>query len=174
MAKTRKFVAYRRAERPYTRFSKFKKYSFVKARPVNRIVRMQMGSLRKTFEYTVNLLAKSQLQIRDMAIESARLTSNRLLEGEAGKASYRLVLYPYPHHILRENPIAAGAGADRMSTGMKMSFGKPVGVAAQIKKGQRLMSIEVNKQHLELARRAAKRASHKLPCSCMVTVTENK
>ena len=146
----------------------------MRARPVNRIVRYQMGALKKKFDYTIELIAKSHLQIRDMAMESARLSSNRVLESEAGKGSYRLILYPYPHHVLRENPIAAGAGADRMSTGMKLSFGRPMGVAAQIKKGQRLMSVEVNKQHLELAKRAAKRASHKLPCSCMITVKENK
>ena len=167
-------MAYRNPERPYTRFSKFKRLSFVKAKPVNRVVRYQMGSPKKKFEYSVDLLAKVPLQIRDMALESARLTSNRMLEGQLGKGSYKMQIHTIPHHILRENPIAAGAGADRMSTGMKMSFGKPIGLAAQIKKGQKVISINVNKQHLDVARKAAKRASHKLPCSYLITVTENK
>jgi large subunit ribosomal protein L10e len=173
MAKKRKFAAYRRVERPYTRFSKYKKMSYVRARPVNRVVRYNLGALTKSFDYSVDLVSKSALQIRDMALESARLSSNRLLEGTVGKGSYRMMLYPYPHHVLRENPLAAGAGADRMSTGMKKSFGKAIGVAAQVKKGQKIITIQVNKEHLDTARRAAKKASYKLPCSCLINVTKN-
>ena len=83
---------------------------------------------------------------------------------------YHLKINIYPHHILRENPLAAGAGADRMSTGMKMSFGKPIGLAAQVKKGQTLLSVNVDKENLEVAKQALKKASHKLPCSCIVKV----
>lgn len=173
MAKKRKFAAYRRVERPYTRFSKYKKMSYVKAKPVNRIVRFQLGALTKKFEYAVDLLSKSTLQIRDMALESARLTSNRLLENSAGKGGYKMMIRIYPHHILRENPLAAGAGADRMSTGMKKAFGKPAGIAAQIKKGQKIITVQVNKEFLDIAKQAVKKASYKLPCSCTIVVTKN-
>ncbi len=172
MAKKRRFSAYRRVKRPYTRFSKYKKLSYVRARPVNRIVRYNMGALTKNFEFTVELISKSTLQIRDMAIESARLSSNRLLEGTVGKGNYKMMIYPYPHHVMRENPLASGAGADRMSTGMKKAFGKPIGVAAQIKRGQRIMSIQVNKEFLEVAKTAMKKASYKLPCSFLITVSK--
>ena len=113
-------------------------------------------------------------QIRDNALESARLIANRLLEGKVGKANFKFMIKVYPHHILRENPLAAGAGADRMSTGMKMSFGKPIGIAAQVKEKQVLFTVYTNKEHLPLARRAMKLSSHKLPCSCMVVVNEPK
>lgn len=174
MAKKRKFCAYRSVERPYTRFSKFKKMSFVKAKPVCRIVRFDMGSMQKKFSHKLKLISKTSLQIRDNAFESARLTSNRLLEENLGKKGYRLKILTYPHHILRENPLAAGAGADRMSTGMQKSFGKTIGVAAQIKKGQAILAIEANKQHLDLARKALKRASYKLPGSYIIEVAEIK
>ena len=174
MAKKRKFCAYRALERPYTRFSKFKKMSYVKAKPVCRIVRFITGPTSKKFAYHLELISKTSLQIRDNAIESARLTSNRLLEGALGKSGFRMIIRVYPHHILRENPLAAGAGADRMSTGMKCSFGKTIGIAAQVKKGQPIISIDVNKGGLELAKRALKRASHKLPNSFIIDVTETK
>ena len=80
----------------------------------------------------------------------------------------------YPHHILRENPLAAGAGADRFSTGMKASFGKPIGNAARVKKGQVLIELRVGKANIELARTALARATKKLPCSFKVEVVENK
>lgn len=174
MAKKRKFCAYRALERPYTRFSKFKKMSYVKAKPVCRIVRFNMGSATKKFKFKLSLLSKADLHVRDNAIESARLTSNRMLESALGKAGFRMAICLYPHHILRENPLAAGAGADRMSTGMKCSFGKTIGIAARVKKGQALFTLEVNKNNLELAKTALKRASTKLPGSYIIDIAENQ
>ncbi len=80
----------------------------------------------------------------------------------------------YPYHVLRENPLASGAGADRFSTGMQRAFGKPYGNAAQVKKGDAIFLISVNKANLELAKTALTRASKKLPCSCTIQVIENK
>ena len=173
MAKLRKFSAYRRVERPYTRRSKFKKKNFIKANPHSKIVRYEMGAKKKSFEYTLELLSKEVLQVRHNAIEAARETSNRVLEKNCGKGAYFMQIMIYPHHILRENPLAAGAGADRMSTGMKMSFGKPIGSAAQVKKGQKLFIVRVNKLNLKFAREALKRVSSKLPCSCTINQVEN-
>jgi len=172
MARIRKAVAYRRIERPYTRKSKYRKKSFVRATPENKIVRYNMGNAQKKFTYTLRLLAKSPIQIRSNALESARQTSNRQLEKVAGKDDYYLILKLFPHHILRENPLASGAGADRMSTGMKKSFGKPIGVAAQVKKRQTIFEVRVNKEHLATAKLALKRASQKVPCGCFIVQLE--
>ncbi|MBR9703247.1 50S ribosomal protein L16, partial [Candidatus Woesearchaeota archaeon] len=73
-----------------------------------------------------------------------------------------------PHHILRENPLASGAGADRMSTGMKMSFGKPIGLAAQVRKGKKIIEISVDPQNVATAKLALKRAASKFPCACRI------
>ena len=173
MARIRKFCSYRSIEpRAYTRISKFKEKSFIRASPHINIVNFDMGNLKKKFGYQVDLVAKEPVQIRHNAMESARMTCNRLLETILGKNAYCLKIRFYPFHILRENPLAAGAGADRMSTGMKHSFGKPIGSAAQIKKGQVLFQLKVNKQHLDTAKKALKRASYKFPCPCLIEVKE--
>jgi large subunit ribosomal protein L10e len=174
MARLRKFNAYRSLERPYTRFSKYKKLSYVRSRPVCKIVRFDVGDVAKKFQFTLDLVSKTDLQIRDNAIESARQTANRLLEKNLGKSGYRFMTRIYPHHVLRENPLAAGAGADRLSTGMAHSFGKPIGIAAQVKKGQPLFTIQITKEQVALARQALKRASYKIPCSCSIITIENK
>src|SRR3989338_9965325 len=168
MAKKRKFAAYRALERPFTRFSKKKKFNFIRARPVVRIVRFDSGDLQKVFSNAIYLTSKEGLQIRDLAIESARLSANRLLEKSLGKNGFRLKITKYPHHVLRENPLASGAGADRMSTGMAQSFGKSIGRAVQIKPGDTLFKLEIEKQHLPVARRALQRAAQKLPCTYRV------
>ncbi|MBR9677299.1 50S ribosomal protein L16 [Candidatus Woesearchaeota archaeon] len=170
MAKLRKFVAYRRQERPYTRISKFRKKAYVKARPNSKIVRFDMGNLKKDFPVKVHLISKEDVQIRHNAFESARLASNRLMEKNVGKINFNIKIRVYPHHILRENPLASGAGADRMSTGMKLSFGKTIGVAAQVDKEQKIMTIGVAKEHIELAKKALTRSYQKLPCSCRIEV----
>jgi large subunit ribosomal protein L10e len=174
MAKLRKAVAYRGIERPYTRKSKYKKKAFVKAIPTNKVISFDMGDKTKKFEYTLNLRAKSMVQIRHNAIESARQTSNRYLEKNLGKSNYNLKVMVYPHHILRENPLASGAGADRFSTGMQKAFGKPLGIAARVKEGQKIMRVSVNKGAMVTARNGLKRAQHKFPCGCSIEVIKNE
>jgi large subunit ribosomal protein L10e len=102
------------------------------------------------------------------------MSANRVLESTCGKENYYLQTRMYPHHVLRENPLASGAGADRMSTGMAFSFGKPIGVAAQIRTGKKLFTVRVNKANVETARKALKRASYKLPCHCQIIMEAPK
>jgi len=173
MAKLRKAVAYRKIERPYTRKSKYRILQYVRAIPNNKVVKFEMGDLRKKFGYTVSLKVKDSIQLRHNSLESARLTSNRLLEKKCGKSGYKLKILVYPHHILRENPLASGAGADRMSTGMKKSFGKAIGLAAQVKKGQTIFQASVDENFLEFAKEAMDRIKHKIPCGCKVEFKKN-
>ena len=174
MARIRKFVSYRRTERPYTRTSKYKGKSYVKISPNIRVVGFELGNPKKSFQYTLKLVSKADLQIRDNALESAKQTSNKVLEPTLGTSGYHLKLKPYPHHVLRENPLASGAGADRFSTGMQKAFGKPIGNAAQIKKNDVIFQVSVDKSNLEIAKTALTRASKKIPCSCTIQLTENK
>ena len=174
MARMRKGIAYRKLERPNTRISKYKKKSYVRITPHIKIARFDMGEFRTDYEYSVDLITRAGVQIRQEALESARQTSIRLLEKTLGKTGYNFKIRIYPFHILRENPLAAGAGADRMSTGMQRSFGKPIGIAAQVRKGQKIITVRTNTPNLEVARKALKRASKKIPCGCMITVTKNK
>jgi large subunit ribosomal protein L10e len=174
MARIRKFCAYRRLERPYTRTSKFRAKSYVRAKPVCRVVRFDMGDLSKTFEYSILLRSSDALQIRDNAIEAARQTSNRLLQKKIGKGGWMMKIRMYPHHILRENPLASGAGADRMSTGMARSFGKPIGIAARVMKNQIMFQVDTSKEFLDVAKDSLRRAGTKLPCSTHMEIVQRK
>ncbi len=172
MAKLRKGVAYRELERPYTRKSKFRKKNYVRATPNLLIVKFDMGNLTREFSHKVELRVKDAVQIRHNALESGRKTANRLLDKKCGSSYYHMKIRVYPHHVLRENPMATGAGADRMSEGMKRAFGKPIGLAAQVRKGQTIVEVEVDEQHLDVAREALRRFKHKLPCSCSIVTTK--
>ena len=158
--------------RAYTRISKFRQKSYIKTTPQNNVVKFVMGDPKKHFRCHLELISKDECQIRHNALESARQTSNRLLENTLGKKGYFLRIKPYPFHILRENPLAAGAGADRMSTGMKHSFGKAIGSAARIKKGQVLFEVKVPKSKLDIGKLAIQRAGKTLPCACQILINE--
>ena len=174
MARLRRFVGYRRLKRPWTRTSKYKKLSYVKTVPHRILVNYNMGNPKKAYSHKVILLAKRNLQIRDNALESARQTSNKLMEKTVGTANYFMKILKYPHQILREHAMATGAGADRFSSGMARPFGKPIANAARIFGGDAMIQLSVDKANLEIAQKALRRAATKLPCSCMVEVMENR
>lgn len=146
MARLRKFVAYRSLERPYTRKSKYRTKNFVRAFPHNVIVRYVMGDSNAKFSVLYRIRAKVGCQVRSNALESARQVAVKYLETNLGKTGFMLRLRKFPHHILRENALASGAGADRLSTGMKQSFGKPIGIAAQVHEGDIIFEVATNKE----------------------------
>ncbi len=172
MARLRKAVAYRKIERPYTRKSKYRELSFVRASPHSKVVRYNMGDPKRSYDYEIALISRQDLQVRHNAIEAGRQTANKHLEANAGKNGYEFQIRIYPHHILRENPLASGAGADRMSTGMKHSFGKPIGIAARVFTGKEIAVVRVGRQHLTVGRDALKRFSYKLSGNYSIVTRE--
>jgi large subunit ribosomal protein L10e len=159
---------YRRLERPYTRQSRKKpRKSYVKGVRDPKIRQFEVGDRnREKFSVELHLVAKRSVQIRHNALEAARVNANKYLLKNLGERNYFLKILVYPHHVLRENPIATGAGADRLQQGMKRSFGKPIGTAARVKEGQRLITVRVPENKTQEAKGALKIASHKFPCPC--------
>jgi len=170
MARLRKNVAYQNLERPYTRISKYTNKNYVRGGfPHMKIIKFDMGKPQNEYDTTLRLVSQKALNVRHNSIEAARMTSNRLLEKNLGK-EYHLRIKIYPFHVLRENALASGAGADRLSTGMKKAYGKSIGSAARVREGQDLMEVRVNKANSKIAREALNRAAKKFPCPCKVVV----
>jgi large subunit ribosomal protein L10e len=167
MAGLRSFACYRKVKRAYTRKSRFRTKGYIRAVPTCKIVKFNYGNLRKEFPKLLMLVSKDTLQVRHNAIEAARLSIVRRLNKTLGK-NYHFQIRSYPHHVLRENKMITGAGADRMQTGMQRSFGKAAGLAAQLKPGKALFAIYVDQENVALAREALKLASPKLPCRVRV------
>ncbi len=163
---------YTKIKRAYTRKSKYKKKSFIKAVPPMRIAKFDLGNLKKDYNCEINLVSKQKLQVRHNALESARQMVIRHLEKSSRPFPYHFKLRIYPHHALRENKMLTGAGADRMQTGMQQAFGKVIGTAARVKKGQALFSIYVDKDFANTAVNALKKAIPRLPCQCDIILKE--
>lgn len=157
---------YREVKRPYTRISQKKpSKSYVKGVPGSKIIKFEAGDPKGDFPVKVVLVSEGRVQIRHNALESARTNANKYLHTKLGGENYFLKVLVYPHHVMRENPLATGAGADRLQEGMRRSFGKPTGFAAQVDKNQRIMLARVPENQEEVAKEALRRAGHKLPCS---------
>ncbi len=138
--------------------------------PGSKITIFDMGNPRREYPVSVSLVIKEAVQIRHNALEAARIFANRYLVKNVGRNNYYLKIRVYPHHVLRENKIASGAGADRVSSGMRHAFGKAVGTAARIKPGQRVMSVWVEEQNFNAAKEALRRASYKFPSPTRIVV----
>jgi large subunit ribosomal protein L10e len=162
MAVLRPGRALRAIERPWTRFSVRKTKSYIPTMPAQKMHQFISGELSPNFDATLMLITKMSAQIRDNALEASRIVATNYLEKKLPKGYYiRFLLYP--HQVIRQKPIAQGAGADRYSRGMKLAFGKPTVKAVQITKDQALVMLKVNKANLETAKIALKKASLKLP-----------
>lgn len=163
---------------PYTRKSKVKKKSYIRAVPNTSVVKLRMGDLEgyknNKFKTILKLKTTEDILLRDNAIESGRQYLNRFLTEKVGKEFY-FELKPYPHHVIRENKMLTGAGADRMSTGMALSFGKSIGRGAIMKKGAVLFIVAVNGQKSEQeVRKLYNSIKSRLPCKVTVETEYKK
>jgi large subunit ribosomal protein L10e len=135
-----------------------------------------MGNRKKAeageFEIVLELYADNACQIRDSALESARQVANATIRDSASGQGYALRMHTYPHQILRENKQATGAGADRVSQGMRLSYGKNVGTAARVQKNQTLISINTDREHYPAAREALRKAGCKFPTPCTAKIVK--
>jgi large subunit ribosomal protein L10e len=140
--------------------------------PLSRITQFVFGNKNQKFDVTISLNSDERCQIRHTALESARISANRALEKKIGLQDYRLTVKLYPHHVLRENKQATGAGADRVSQGMRAAFGKAVGTAARVKPNQDIMIVETNKKNIDFVKEALRKASSKLPTACNIKILD--
>lgn len=142
--------------------------------PNNRISQYDMGNLGADFPVVLALKVKNRVQVRHTALEAGRIAANRLLTKEVGNTNYHLKVNVYPHIVLRENKLATGAGADRVSSGMRAAFGKNVGTAARMESDQTIMTIYCNPQGFNSAKTALWKASMKYPTPCYINVEKGQ
>lgn len=163
--------------RPYTRKSKKKARAYIKTIPPQKVVKLQMGNIQAydqgKFSTVLTIISLQDVQLRDNAIEAARQSIHKDLETQF-LGQYYFAVKVYPHHILRENKMLTGAGADRMQTGMTKSFGATIGRAALVKANQPIFVIAVNSEKAtRVAREAVRKIKAKLPCTTRI-LTEVK
>jgi large subunit ribosomal protein L10e len=146
----------------WTRFSRSRpRKSFIKAMPHADLHQYRMGTMKDDYDCVMSLRADEAVIIRDNAIESARQSSNKYLE-KVALGNFYFMVRVYPHHIIRENKMIAGAGADRLQKGMRRAFGRPTDRAARLKGGSSLFTVYSYKANADHLKKALVRAKLKL------------
>ena len=160
--------------RMYTKISgpAYTRREFMGGVPYPKITTFVQGNQKRDFEIEMRLVAEESCQIRHTALEAARVLVNRKLSEIAGVDGFYLQIRPYPHHVIREHKMATGAGADRISSGMSMAFGKPVGTAARVHSRDIIMVARVNADKARDLKEVLHKASMKLPTPCNIVITK--
>ena len=179
MVGLRKASAYSKKKvTPYTRISKRKGQSYVKTVPQQKIVKFSMGKERRyargRLPHVLTLVSAENVQVRQNALEACRQYINKKLDNEFnGQYFFRII--PYTHHIQRENRMLTTPGADRMQTGMQLSFGKTMGKSAILKSGSKLFMVAVgNVKATSFVRKLYKQVKSKLPGRTKILYEEIK
>jgi large subunit ribosomal protein L10e len=159
---------YRQISKPaYTR------REYITGIPGSKIAQHKMGDKQtdaEDYPVQISLLVEEEVQLRHGSMEASRLSANRHLIKELGENNYKMVLRKFPHHVIRENKQATGAGADRVSDGMRQSFGKIVGTAARIQNGERLFTAYCEVDQADAVKEAFRRAYNKISPPCRIKV----
>src|SRR5881296_274976 len=150
----------------------FTRMKYIHGSPAPKVSKFNMGDLSMQFARRIRLVAREHVQIRHNALESARVSANKVLTDRWGETGYRLQLCVYPHIILRENKMIATAGADRLQEGMRRAFGKPTGRAARVRDGQSIFIVYVPVDGVEVGKKACETASTKMPMRTRIMVEE--
>lgn len=79
------------------------------------------------------------------------------------KDQFHIRVRVHPFHVLRINKMLSCAGADRLQTGMRGAFGKPLGTVARVDIGQPLISVRTYDKHKASVIEALRRTKFKFP-----------
>ncbi|MGC8571923.1 MAG: 50S ribosomal protein L16 [Candidatus Micrarchaeia archaeon] len=146
----------------WARYSQKKpRKNYIRALPHTSIQIFDMGKDKPEYDFISYLTTNESIQLRSNALEAARTVAHKFLDSKIPEAYYMKLLV-YPHNVIREHKMASGAGADRVSRGMSLAFGKPISVAARLRPNQHVFLIKTNQANKEIAIDALKRASAKL------------
>ena len=159
---------YRTIDKPsYTR------REYITGIPGSKIAQHSMGDLQADpddYPVQISLVTEEAVQLRHGSLESSRLSANRHLLKTLGEGNYKMLLRKFPHQILRENKQATGAGADRVSDGMRQSFGKIVGTAARMGADEQIFTAYCTAEQAPVVKEAFRRAYNKISPPCRIAV----
>jgi large subunit ribosomal protein L10e len=163
---------YREIDKPsYTR------REYITGIPGSKIAQHNMGNLQtgpEDYPVHISLEVEEECQLRHGALEASRLSANRRLLKEIGQENYKMVLRKFPHEVIRENKQATGAGADRVSDGMRQAFGKPVGTAARIDTNETVFTCYCDPEDADTVKDAFRRSYNKISPPCRIVVEKGE
>ena len=128
----------------------------------------------KSWELVIGLKVEKQIQVSSNALEAIRITVNSALQRDLGRLGYRFRVRSIPFQKYRENRMLAFAGADRVQSGMRNSFGRSTGVCARVRAGAIICEVGTNLRNLPIVRDRLRVASMKVASHCSIVILKYK
>jgi large subunit ribosomal protein L10e len=150
----------------YCKNKPYPKSRFCRGVPDPKIRIFDLGKKKATaneFPLCIHLVSDEREQISSEALEAARISANKYITKHAGKDGFHMRVRVHPFHVLRINKMLSCAGADRLQTGMRGAFGKPVGTVARVDIGQVLISVRTKDATKAVVTEALRRCKYKFP-----------
>lgn len=167
-------VRKKRISRIY-KFKKMRPYTYVKTKQGRykkglgniAIVSFQGGNLKneKFFKNMLKIVSLKNFYMTEKSVEALRVAVVRKMNKILNINSFCYKIKIYPHHILRYHRMASGAGADRISKGMRESFGVPLVRTSKVKINQTIIELFIDRK-LEIVKKALKTCAKKI---CTIT-----
>eukprot|EP00052_Salpingoeca_macrocollata_P018843 m.155505 g.155505 ORF g.155505 m.155505 type:complete len:218 (-) comp20807_c11_seq1:289-942(-) len=123
------------------------------------------------FPLCVHMVSDEYEQIGSEALEAGRICCNKYLVKTVGKDSFHIRIRVHPFHVVRINKMLSCAGADRLQTGMRGAYGKPLGKVARVNIGQPILSVRAKDQHKSQVIEAIRRSKFKFPGRQLIIVS---
>ncbi|KAI5159386.1 large subunit ribosomal protein L10e [Nematocida ausubeli] len=159
----------------YIKNKPYPKSRFCRGVPDSKVSKYDTGKRKATvleLPLCTNLISMEREQISAEALEASRIALNKYLSTHLDKDAFHFRLKVHTHHVVRINKMLSCAGADRLQTGMRGSFGKPNGRTARVEIGQTLISVRSREGTEERVREGLRRAMHKFAGKQIIQVSE--
>ncbi|KAH9385758.1 large subunit ribosomal protein L10e [Nematocida major] len=148
----------------YIKNKPYPKSRFCRGVPDSKVSKYDTGKRKAPvldLPICTNLISLEREQISAEALEAARIALNKYLTSNLDKDSFHFRIKVHTHHVVRINKMLSCAGADRLQTGMRGSFGKPNGRTARVNIGQTLIEVRSKEGTEAKVREGLRRALHK-------------
>jgi len=164
--------------RPYQhKRSSNHKREYARGGTQSKIVRYWGGEKEipwEDWDIVLGMKCSKQVQLSSNTLEAIRISVNSSLGKVLGKTGFRFSMRSKPFQKYRENRMLAFAGADRVQSGMRNSFGRATGVCARVKGGSIICDVGTHLRNLDLVRDRLRIAGMKVPCTCNVVLIKYK
>jgi len=150
----------------YCKNKPYPKSRFCRGVPDAKIRIFDLGKKKarvEEFPLCIHLVSDEYEQLSSEALEAGRICCNKYMVKSAGKDQFHIRMRLHPFHVVRINKMLSCAGADRLQTGMRGAFGKPLGTVARVQIGQPIMSVRTLDKHKASTIEALRRAKFKFP-----------
>ncbi|KCZ74731.1 ribosomal protein L10.e, partial [Anncaliia algerae PRA109] len=150
----------------YIKNKPYLKSRFCRGVPDSKLVIYDLGKKKAgvmELPLCIHLVSRERENLSAEALEAARISANRYMIKHAGKDFFHLKIRIQTYHVIRINKMLSCAGADRLQTGMRGSFGKPMGRVGRVEMGQIIMSVRTKECYKHVAIEAFSRAKNKFP-----------